>query len=90
MRNVIVVAVLWKIEDKWRLNVWSAVLSLLPALLLVFLTKRVEIFLRMKRDVSKVAYWTPADGVQVRCLGSSGSPADTYFDATFLSSYLIG
>jgi hypothetical protein len=38
----------------------------------------------------KVAYWTPWAGVQVRCFSSAGLPVDTYFDVTFLFSYLIG
>ena len=38
----------------------------------------------------KVAYWTPWAGVQVRCFSSAGVPVDTYFDVTFLASYLLG
>jgi hypothetical protein len=38
----------------------------------------------------KVASWTPGAGVEVRCFGSSGLPEDTFFDVTFLESYLVG
>jgi hypothetical protein len=38
----------------------------------------------------KVVSWTPGAGVEVRCFGSSGLPEDTFFDVTFLRSYLVG
>jgi hypothetical protein len=41
-------------------------------------------------EFCKVVYWTPADGVRVSCFDSTGTPKDTYYDVTFLSSYLVG
>jgi hypothetical protein len=41
-------------------------------------------------EYCKVVYWTPGTGVQVRCFSSNGTPVDTYFDVTFLFSFLIG
>ena len=41
-------------------------------------------------EFCKVVYWTPNDGVRVSCFDSTGTPKDTNYDVTFLSSYLVG
>jgi hypothetical protein len=41
-------------------------------------------------EFCKVAYWNPSAGVRVKCFDSTGTPKDTDYDVTFLSSWIVG
>jgi hypothetical protein len=41
-------------------------------------------------EYCKVGYWNASDGIRVLCYTATGSPADTFFDASFVGPFVIG